>query len=56
MSYYPEADSNNRNKIKVEFNLSYYTTEFDLKRAQDIDTLEFDTISDLANLKSNVDN
>ena len=35
--------------------MSYYTTEFDLKWAQDIDTSEFDTIPDLANLKSNVD-
>ena len=32
MSYYSESDSHNRNKIKVELDLSNYQTKSDLKR------------------------
>ena len=55
MNNYLEADSRDRNKIKVELDLSNYATKSDLKRAQDIDTSECNKKLDLASLKSNFD-
>ena len=55
MSYYPEARSHGRSKVKVEFNLSYYATKADLKGATGVDTSNLAAKSDLASLKAEVD-
>ena len=47
--YFPEP------KLKVELDLSNYTTKTDFKKAKGIDTSSFAKKVDLAKLKSNVD-
>ena len=51
MSYYPEPDSFNRKKVKVELHLPNYATKFDAKFITNVDTSKFSTNSDLAGLK-----
>ena len=41
--------------VKVELDLSSYSTKVDLKNATDIDTLDFVKNTDLVNLKTHVD-
>ena len=41
--------------MKVELDLSNYSTKTDLKNATGVDTSKFDIKFDLANLKYNVD-
>ena len=38
MSYYSEPDSDNRNKIKVELDLSNYGTKSGVKKTAGVDT------------------
>ena len=52
--YFPEPKSSG-GRVKVELNLSNYTTKTDLKNALGVDTSSFAKKSDLANLKSDVD-
>ena len=51
MSYYPEPDSFNRKKVKVELHLPNYATKSDAKFITNVDTSKFSTNSDLAGLK-----
>ena len=41
MSYYAEPDSDNRNKVKVEIDLSNYATESEVKKETGVDILNF---------------
>ena len=50
-----EPYTHNKNKKKVEVDLSNYVTKSHLKNAADVDTSEFVKKADLANLKSEVD-
>ena len=52
--YSPKPKSLGLN-VKVELDLSDYTTKTDLENATCIDTLDFAKNTDLANLKSDVD-
>ena len=52
--YFPKPKSLGPN-VKVELDLSDYTTKTDLENATSIDTLDFAKNTDLANLKSDVD-
>ena len=52
MSYFAEAYTGSKNKMKVELDLSNYATKFDLKNAASIDTSDFAV---LFNLKSKID-
>ena len=52
--YFPELKSSGE-RVKVEFDLSYYATKTDLKNVTEVDTSSFATKVDLANLKSDVD-
>ena len=52
--YFPEPKSFG-GRVKVELDLSKYTTKADLINATGIDTSNFDKKIDLANLKSEVD-
>ena len=54
MSYFPEPWTQNKIKIKVEFNLSNYATKSDLKNAAGVDTSRFAKNNDLASFKLNV--
>ena len=49
--YFPKSNSSGVN-MKVELDLSNYTTKSDLRNATGVDTLDFDIKTDLANLKS----
>ena len=52
--YFPEPKSSG-GRVKVELNLSNYTTKTDLKNATGVDTSSFAKKNDLAHLKSDVD-
>ena len=52
--YFPKPKSLGAN-VKVELDLSYYTTKADFKNAAGVDTSDFARKTDLANLKSDVD-
>ena len=52
MNYYPELDRHNRNKIKVEWDISNNSTKSELKYAALAATSEF---ADFASTKSDVD-
>ena len=56
MSYFPVACTRSKNKIKVELDLSHYTTKSDLKKATDIDTSNFAKKADLFDLRSKLIN
>ena len=53
--YFPESKSS-RERVKVELDLSSYATKADFKNATSVDTKDFAKKTDLANLKSDVDN
>ena len=53
--YFPKPKSLEAN-VKVELDLSNYAIKADLKNATDVDTSDFAKKTDLANLKSDVDN
>ena len=55
MSYFPESYSSSKNKIQVELDLFNYATKSGLNNAAGVDTSEFTKKTDLANLKSDVD-
>ena len=55
VSYFPELYTRSRTKIKIELDLSNYTTQSDFKNATDIETLDFAKKADLASLKSDID-
>ena len=55
MSYLAEAYTHSKNKIKVKLDLSNYATKSDLKNATSVDTSEFTKKTDLASLKSDID-
>ena len=55
MSYFPESYSRSKNKTQVELDLLNYATISDLNNAAGVDTSEFTKKTDLANLKSDVD-
>ena len=52
--YFPEQKTL-KGRVKVELDLSNYTTKADLKTATGVDTSKFAKKVDLANLISNVD-
>ena len=52
--YFPELKSL-RGRVKVELDLSNYTTKADLKNATGVDKSDFAKKTDLANIKSEVD-
>ena len=52
--YFPKPRPLGRN-VKLELDLSNYTTKTDLKKATSVDTSEFAKKTDLASLKSDVD-
>ena len=54
MSYYPEPDSHIRNKIKIELDLSNYTTKKELEHATGIDTSDLAAKKDFMALKAEV--
>ena len=43
MSYYPEPDSNTRDKVKVVLDLSNYATKEELDHATGVDTTDLAT-------------
>ena len=51
--FFPKPKSLETN-VKVELELSNYPTKADFKNAAGVDTLDFTKITDLANLKSDV--
>ena len=56
MSYFSEPYTCNKNKIKVELDLSNYVTKSDLKNTTGVDTSNFaKKMSDLASLKATID-
>ena len=55
MSYFPELCTLNKNKIKVELDLSNYVTKSDLKNTIGVDTSNFAEKADLDSLISNID-
>ena len=55
MSYYPEPDSHNRNKIKNELDLSNYAAKSYVQNATRIHTSKFAENVDLGILKYEVD-
>ena len=55
MSYLAEAYTHSKNKIKVKLDLSNYATKSDLKNTTSVDTSEFTKKTDLASLKSDID-
>ena len=55
MSYFPEPFINTKNKVKVELNLSTYTTKSDFKKVTGVDTPKFPKTADLHSLKPGVD-
>ena len=54
--YFPEPFERSGGNVKVELNLSYYVTEAELKRTAGIDTSILASKTDLASLKTKVDN
>ena len=55
MSYFPEPHTLSKNEIKVELDLSTYSTKSDIKNARDFDISKFAKNTDLGSLKSDVD-
>ena len=55
MIYYPEADSNIRDNVKVVFDLSNYATKKELDHATGVDTFELAAKKDFIALKAEVD-
>ena len=54
MSYYPESDSHNRSKIKVELDFSNFATKSEVKKATGVLASKFAIKAGLAN-KTNHD-
>ena len=54
MSYYPQYKSSSNN-VKVELDLSNYTTKNDLKNITQVDVSSFASKTNLAALKTEVD-
>ena len=54
ISYFPEPHTHSKNKIEIELDLSNYATKSDLKKATDVDALDFAKIDDSTSLKSNI--
>ena len=54
MSYYPESDSHNRNKVKVVLDFSNYATKKELDHATSVDRSDLDAKKDLIALKAEV--
>ena len=54
LSYLPETRARNKNRIKVELELSNYAAKSDLKKALDVDTSNL-LKADLASLRSEID-
>ena len=52
MIYFPELYTRSKTKIKVELDLSNYTTKYDLRNVTDVDTSQFAKKTDLASSKS----
>ena len=55
MSGYFPLQKYSRRRVKVELDLSNYATKTEIKKATSVDTSYFAKKTDLANLKSNVD-
>ena len=55
MIYYPEADSNIRDNVKVVFDLSNYATKKELDHATGVDTFELTAKKDFIALKAEAD-
>ena len=55
MIYSPQLDSQSRNKIKFELDLSNYSTKYHVKKATGGDTSDFAKKADSVSLESNVD-
>ena len=55
MSYSPEPYTRNKNKTKIELDLSNYATKSDLKNATGVDTAKLAENAAFSNLKSNID-
>ena len=55
MSYYPESDSHNRSKIKVELDFSNFATKSEVKKATGVLASKFAIKAGLASVKSDVD-
>ena len=55
MSYYPEADSHVRDKVKVVLVLSNYATKKELEHVTDVDTSDLAAKTDFIALKAEVD-
>ena len=55
MSYFPESNNHKKNKIKHKLDFYNYATKFELKGLTGINTSKFAKKTDLANLKSDVD-
>ena len=56
MSYFPEPHSHRKTKIKVDLDLSNYSTKADLKGATGADTSNLAVKSDVTSLKDEVNN
>ena len=55
MSYFPKPYSHNKNKTKVELDLSNYAPKSDLKSATGVNTSKFAKAGWLLKIKSDVD-
>ena len=55
MNYYPELNSQVRDKIKVVSDLSYYATKKELEHAKCVDTSNLTAKKDFIALKEEVD-
>ena len=55
MIYYPEPDSHIRDKGKVAFNLSIYSTKKELDHVTDVDTSDLAADKDFVALKTEID-
>ena len=55
MSYYPEADSHIRDKVKIVLNFSNYTTKKELDDTTDLDTSDLSAKKDFIAWKAEVD-
>ena len=56
MSQYFPKPSNHKENIKVEIDLSNYATKVDIKNITHVDTSNFELKTNVANLKTEVDN
>ena len=56
MSQYFPKPSNHKENIKVEIDLSNYATKVDIKNITYVDTSNFELKTNVANLKTEVDN